>query len=102
MVELFSFYVKFASKAAVSTLCLDHYVTDGRPIICLGSQIGDISIYYIDAVSKATGKMGPKLIVSFNFFERGVKKIVSESEDDNRSDDDDSLLDRHASQKPFI
>ena len=28
MVEEFSFYAKFPGKAAISSLCLDHYVTD--------------------------------------------------------------------------
>ena len=37
MVESFSFFVKFPDKAAVSALCLDHYVTNSRPIVCIGS-----------------------------------------------------------------
>lgn len=56
MVESFSFFVKFPGKGAVSALCLDHYVTNRRPIICIGSQLGDIAVYYIDHVN-AAGKV---------------------------------------------
>lgn len=101
MVEEFSFYAKFPGKAVtVSALCLDHYVTDSRPIICLGSQLGDIAIYYLDHVNK-DGKIGPKLIQSFNFFERGINKVVSdEGSDDN--EDVDSLLDQGTTKKGFV
>ena len=72
LVESFSFFVKFPCRAAVSALCLDHYVTNQRPIVCIGSQLGDIAIYYIDhQVQK--GKVGQKLIEMFNFFDRTVK-----------------------------
>ena len=60
MVEQFSFYVRFPGKAPISALCLDHYVTDQRPIICLGSQDGDIAIYYLDKLNPETGKVEPE------------------------------------------
>jgi len=83
MVEQFSFFARFPGKAAVSALCLDHYVTDSRPIICLGSQLGDVAVYYLDHVKNiASGTVGPKLIIQFNFFDRGVNKAQSESEDE--------------------
>ena len=75
---------------SVSTLCLDHYVTDQRPILCLGSQLGDVAVYYLDHVNP-DGRVGEKLIVKFNFFERGINKVDEGTDDD---DDVDSLLDR--------
>ena len=99
MVEAFSFYAKFPGKAAVSSLCLDHYVTDGRPIICIGSQLGDILIYYLDHVN-SSGKVCQKLIISFNFFERGINKVASASGSDD--DDDDSLLNSRSNTKTFL
>ena len=62
MNELFSFYTKFPGKAAVSALCLDHYVTDRRPIICIGSQHGDVAIYYLDHLN-SKGNVCQKLII---------------------------------------
>ena len=35
--ESFSFYCKFSSGATVSALCLDRYVTNNRPMACVGS-----------------------------------------------------------------
>ena len=71
----YSFYVKFPGKACVTALCCDNYVTDGRPIICLGSEFSDIAIYYLDHVANPKdGKIGQKLLASFNFFERGINK----------------------------
>ena len=35
--ESFSFYCKFPSGATVSSLCLDRYVTNNRPMACVGS-----------------------------------------------------------------
>lgn len=61
LVEQFSFYVKFPGKAAVSALSLDHYVTNQRPIVCLGSQLGDIAIYYVDHVN-SKGQVCQKLV----------------------------------------
>ena len=99
MVESFSFYAKFPGKAAVSALCLDRYVTDGRPIICIGSQQGDIAIYYLDHVNNL-GKPCQKHILNFNFFERGMNKVVSGSE--SEGDDVDSLLNSRSNTKSFI
>lgn len=42
--ELFS----FVSKYLVTCLHIEQYVVNSRPILCLGSNTGDISIYYID------------------------------------------------------
>lgn len=98
MVESFSFYAKFPGKAAVSALCLDHYVTDSRPIICIGSQQGDIAIYYLDHVN-SQGKVCQKHIISFNFFERGVNKLASGSES---GEDEDSLLNSRSNTKTFL
>ena len=91
MVEQFSFYVKFPGKAAVSALTLSHYVTDGRPIVCLGSQLGDVAIYYIDHIDKK-GKVCQKQIEMFNFFERGQK--VEEESDGGKDSDDESIIER--------
>jgi hypothetical protein len=46
--ELYSFYVKFPNGEAVSCVHIDKYVTNGRPILSLGSLNGDIALYYID------------------------------------------------------
>ena len=102
MVEQFSFYVRFPGKAPISALCLDHYVTDQRPIICLGSQDGDIAIYYLDKLNPETGKVGPELIEKFNFFERGVDKDAHGSDSEDDRDGLDSLLDSRSSVKPFV
>ena len=102
MVEQFSFYVKFPGKAAVSALTLSHYVTDGRPIVCLGSQLGDVAIYYIDHIDKK-GKVCQKQIEMFNFFERGQK--VEEESDGGKDSDDESIIERQVTDirsKPFI
>lgn len=112
MVETFSFYVKFPSKAAVSALTLNHYVTDGRPIVCIGSQLGDIAIYYIDHMNPK-GIVCQKQIEMFNFFERGSKiEVVSENEENSgttnilrRSPEDESVMERQTTEprgKPFI
>lgn len=102
MVESFSFYAKFQKQACIASLCLDHYVTDGRPIIVLGSQHGDIAIYYIDHVN-SQGKVCQKLIEQFNFFERGVNKLNTDSEDDKDDGDDSLTLDRASTgQKSFV
>lgn len=107
MKESFSFYVKFPGKSAVSALCLSHYVTDCRPILCVGSQKGDIGIYYIDHVN-SQGKVCQKQIDMFNFFSRGISKLIidSDPDDDEEVDDDDSLLDRTitggALKQPFV
>ena len=94
MKESLSFYCRFPGKAPISALCLDHYVTNERPIICLGSQMGDIAIYYVDHVSQQ-GKLGPKLILQFNFFERGPSKVLRDgSDEEGGADEEDSLLDR--------
>ena len=61
LVEQFSFYVNFKDKASVSSLSIEQYVSNGRPIICLGSQSGDIAIYYLDG-RDAKGNMCQSLI----------------------------------------
>ena len=41
----------------------------------------------------------------FNFFERGVNSMIQESDEDDKDEDDDSLLDRTMSggtKKPFL
>jgi hypothetical protein len=48
MINCFSFHVKFASSSAVSTINIEKYVTNSRPIIIIGSQSGEIVIYYLD------------------------------------------------------
>ena len=69
--DSFSFKQNFPDKVAVSSLQLGRYVTNGRPIIVMGSLHGDISILYIDLERSKEGK--PMLLAKFNFHERGVK-----------------------------
>jgi hypothetical protein len=51
---------------------------NSRPILCLGSEIGDISIYYLDepvinpmTKQQDNGKVKHLLLNQFNFFTRG-------------------------------
>ena len=81
LMEQFSFYVNFPNKGSVSSLSIEQYVTNGRPIICIGSQNGDIAIYYLDG-KDSKGRMCPDLIDQFNFFERGVAKSAVIREND--------------------
>lgn len=45
LVEHFSFKVKYYD---VSCLHLEKYVMNGKPILCCGTQTGEILVYYID------------------------------------------------------
>ena len=61
LIEQFSFYVHFPNKGSVSSLSIERYVGNGRPIMCLGSQNGDIAIYYLDG-KDSKGKFCQSLI----------------------------------------
>lgn len=90
--EQFSFYVNFPNKGSVSSLSIEQYVTNGRPIICLGSQNGDIAIYYLDG-KDSKGKMCQRLIDQFNFFERGMAKSAINKENEITQDYEDEYAD---------
>lgn len=48
MKEAYSFYMKFPNGEAVSCLHIEKFVTNGRPILCVGSLNGDVAVYYLD------------------------------------------------------
>lgn len=83
--EFFSFYVSFHSGGAVSCLQIERYITNGRPIICMGSQLGDIAIYYLDSEKRIKEGRGPMLLKQFNFNDRGARFDL----DDINKDSDD-------------
>ena len=56
-------------------------------------------IYYLDHVTKE-GKVCQKQILAFNFFERGVNKVISEEESED--DEVDSLLNSRSNTKAFV
>lgn len=68
LIEQFSFMVHFNSDAAASYIYLERYVTNGRPIICIGTFLGDIALYYLDDEKlKREVKGGPTLLSKFHF-----------------------------------
>ena len=77
MEESFSFYCKFQSGATISALCLDRYVSDNRPIACIGSQEGEICIYYLDH-RDMDGKRCQRAMYKFSFFQRGPSTQVGQ------------------------
>ena len=67
--ELFSFYVKLPTRIGlITTLSLARNAQNFRPILCLGSDQGDIFVYYLDYVNPKTDKPEPLLKSKFNFF----------------------------------
>lgn len=72
LVELKSFYAKFSSGAPITALCLDWYVTNTRPIVCIGSQKGEIQIFFVDEFN-SEGQ--PKVLQKFSFIDRGPSKL---------------------------
>ena len=73
LVESFSFMVNFNTPAAASCIQIERYVTNGRPIICLGSTLGDIALYYLDDDKIKRDKRGPTCLTRFSFSDRGMK-----------------------------
>jgi hypothetical protein len=81
MRESFSFHAKFPNGGAVASLHIDKFVTNGRPIICLGSLNGDIAVYYLDSDPRYPDKL-PQLLKQFNFLDRGAKFDPSSDSDE--------------------
>ena len=92
LMEKFSFYVNFPNKGSVSSLSIEQYVSNGRPIICIGSQNGDIAIYYLDG-RDSKGKLCQRLIDQFNFFERGPARSAAIRENDGAQEYEDDYGD---------
>jgi hypothetical protein len=87
LVESFSFFVTFSSGSAASCLQIERFVTNGRPIVCVGSPTGDIGIYYLDDdKAKRDVRGGPTVLQRFSFKDRGMKVEV----DDQARDSDDN------------
>ena len=58
-------------------------MSNGRPIVCLGSILGDIAIYYLDDEKELREQRGgPTLVKRFSFAERGMRV----EDDADRSD----------------
>lgn len=91
--EFYSFYAKFPNGEAVSCLHIEKFVTNGRPIICLGSLCGNIAVYYLDATDAKGINKRPQLLKQFNFNDRCAK---FETDD---FDLDESAGKRHDSRK---
>lgn len=54
-------------------------MTNGRHIVCIGSSLGDIGIYYLDdEKSKREAKGGPTVLSKFSFKDRGMKIDLDE------------------------
>ena len=67
LVEQFSFIVHFSSDTAASFIYLERYVTNGRPIVCIGTFFGDIALYYLDDDKlKREVRGGPTLLSKFH------------------------------------
>lgn len=67
----------FNSKLVVTCLHIEQFIVNSRPILCLGSNTGDIAIYYLDepVINTLTGQKEPfklrsLLHLQFNFFQR--------------------------------
>ena len=87
--ELFSFFTYFPSGAATSCLQIEKFVTNGRPIICLGSQMGDIAIYYLDDDrAKREARGGPTCLTKFHFNHRGSKFPERDGEHEDGTETD--------------
>ena len=89
LVESFSFSVTFPTGSAASCLQIERFVTNGRPIVCVGSAIGDIGIYYLDDDKEKRRKFGPTILQKFSFSDRGIKMdvddLAKDSDDNNKS-----------------
>ncbi len=73
----------FASGAAASCLQIERFVTNGRPIICIGSALGDIAVYYLDDDKARRAKRGgPTVLTRFSFVERGMKMDDKDNDDE--------------------
>jgi hypothetical protein len=89
LVEHFSFFTQFPSGAATCCLHIDNYVTNGRPIICLGSNQGDLAVYYLDDVrEKREARGAPSLLTRFHFNEKGVKHEKPADDHQNEGETD--------------
>lgn len=54
-------------------------MTNGRPIVCIGSSLGDIGLYYLDdEKSKREARGGPTMLCKFSFKDRGMKVELDE------------------------
>lgn len=74
LVESFSFMVNFPSGGAASCLQIERFVTNGRPIVCMGSSNGDIAMYYLDDdKTRRDARGGPTMLSRFSFNDRGMK-----------------------------
>lgn len=74
--------VQFPSGGPATCLQIERYVTNGRPIVLLGSALGDIAMYYLDDdKTKRESRGGPTILTRFAFADRG-KKLIREADAD--------------------
>lgn len=83
LVEHFSFVLGFASGAAASCLQIERYVTNGRPIICVGTSSSDVGIFYLDDEPQLRAQQGgPTCLRKFCFLDRAMKFEAPDSDDE--------------------
>ena len=41
-------HISFHAKYTITCICIERYVSNSRPILCMGSKSGEIQIYYLD------------------------------------------------------
>jgi len=75
----------FRSRFTVTSLHIEQYVTNSRPILCLASDQSEIAIYYLDEGASEGRPPRQASLLSFNFFTRakegaGKEEGSSESE----------------------
>ncbi|MFO0118330.1 MAG: hypothetical protein ACK521_12225 [bacterium] len=100
---MFSFRANIPNGATISTINIEKYVTNGKPILILGTFQGDVLIYWLNIdpefenltdKQKLEQRKEPKLFKKFNFFDKNLPKATKQE------------IDAHASkgktENPFI
>ena len=72
LVEFKSFFLKF--QAPATCLSIQKYAKNSRPILCIGSNLGDVGVYYLDSESSE-----PQQVLRFNFIDKNLAKLQQET-----------------------
>jgi hypothetical protein len=82
---IFSFRANIPNGATISTISVEKYVTNGKPILILGTFSGDVLIYwltidpefeFLTEKQKLAERKEPKLFKKFNFFDKNLPKAT--------------------------
>lgn len=82
---IFSFRANLPNGATISTISVEKYVTNGKPILILGTFSGDVLIYwltidpefeFLTEKQKLAERKEPKLFKKFNFFDKNLPRAT--------------------------